>query len=83
MHDSILEGVSNMVVFGDDNVDLGRSFLENDGIYPDPKIYYYGRFTNGLTWAEKLANDKGISMISYGFGMLILFFSFNPIPFTF
>ncbi|OMJ11129.1 Thermolabile hemolysin [Smittium culicis] len=63
-----IERVKNIVVFGDDSVDFGRTFLENDGRNPNPKDYYYGRFTDGATWAENFASRIGSHIISYGYG---------------
>ncbi|OMJ20982.1 hypothetical protein AYI70_g3753 [Smittium culicis] len=62
------ERIKNIVVFGDDSVDFGRTFLENDGRNPNPNDYYYGRFTDGITWSEDFASRIGSHIISYGYG---------------
>ena len=51
---------SQMISFGDSLSDTGNVYTAFGGTYP-PAPYWNGRFTDGPTWNELLANDLGLS----------------------
>ena len=51
--------IENIVVFGDSFSDDGNVYKLTQGAYPG-EAYYKGRFSNGPTWAEYLAQNLGI-----------------------
>ncbi|PVU96113.1 hypothetical protein BB561_001361 [Smittium simulii] len=55
-----------LVFFGDDSVDLGRSYLFTNGTYPSDS-YYYGRFSDGLTWGDYIGKITHSQIISFGY----------------
>ncbi|PVU99044.1 hypothetical protein BB559_001050 [Furculomyces boomerangus] len=62
-----LKSVERIVVFGDSNVDGGNIFLLSGKSFPSPP-YWKGRFTNGHTWVESMAQVLGISIDNYAYG---------------
>lgn len=51
--------ISEIVVFGDSNVDTGNLFLATGGVVAGPP-YAAGRFSNGPVWVEVLAGELGL-----------------------
>jgi phospholipase/lecithinase/hemolysin len=57
-------GVSHIVVFGDSLSDNGN-LLAQTGVFPTNPIYWNGRQTNGMVWADTLAMDIGASLSNF------------------
>lgn len=62
---SNLNGVSQVVVFGDSLSDPGNSFALTFGIIPPEPPYFSGRFSNGLVATDYLARDLGLTVDPY------------------
>ncbi|KAL4403113.1 ester hydrolase [Malassezia pachydermatis] len=61
--------ISRVVVFGDSYVDLGNGdFVLSNKTWPADSAYADGRFTNGMTWPEQLAQKLRADMAGYAFG---------------
>jgi len=58
-------GFNHIVVFGDSLSDNGNMLAQTGGLFPTAPIYYYGRQTNGLIWAETVAFDLGTSLSNF------------------
>lgn len=58
-------GFNHIVVFGDSLSDNGNMLAQTSGLFPTAPIYYYGRQTNGLIWAETVAFDLGASLTNF------------------
>jgi len=59
--------ISNIIVFGDSLSDNGNVFAASNNTYPSPP-YYNGRWSNGPTWVEYVANAANASLYNYAFG---------------
>lgn len=63
--------INEIVFFGDSLTDNGNFFHYTHGLMPTPP-YLEGRFTNGRTWAEKVADyystNKNITSVNYAAG---------------
>ncbi len=46
---------ADLIVFGDSLSDVGNFSIATGGALPPSPLYFNGRFTNGPTWAERLA----------------------------
>ena len=58
-------GVNHLVVFGDSLTDNGNLLAQTGGVFPTSPIYWQGRQTNGMVWAETLAMDIGASLSNF------------------
>lgn len=58
--------IKKMVVFGDSLSDTGnlKHWLKVMPEYP----YWYGRFTNGITWSEYLSKETEITIFNWAYG---------------
>ncbi|NEO77120.1 SGNH/GDSL hydrolase family protein [Moorena sp. SIO4G3] len=58
--------IKKMVIFGDSLSDTGnlKHWVKLMPEYP----YWYGRFTNGLTWSEYLSKETGITLFNWAYG---------------
>lgn len=62
---SIPSRFSRVVVFGDSLVDNGNGTWElTNHTWPGDKAYFNGRFSNGPTWVERLADKLGVPCVS-------------------
>ena len=61
---------SNIVIFGDSLSDNGNLYAQTQGLVPDARQYYEGRFSNGPVWVEYLADKLHIdgSLYDYAYG---------------
>lgn len=58
-------GIGHVVVFGDSLSDNQNMLAQTGGVFPTAPIYFYGRQTNGLVWAETFAFDIGASLSNF------------------
>lgn len=59
--------VDKIIVFGDSLSDNGNVYAATWNKVPR-EPYYQGRFTNGLTWVENLADIMKMQLIDYAYG---------------
>ncbi len=61
---------SDIVIFGDSLSDNGNLYTQTQGLVPDARQYYEGRFSNGPVWVEYLADKLQIdgSLYNYAYG---------------
>ena len=52
--------LENLIVFGDSLSDSGNILAFTSGASPDAEKYWQGRFSNGPTWCETVADFMGI-----------------------
>jgi len=52
---------NRLIIFGDSYSDNGNDFKISHGKYPNEKMYYQGRFSDGPVWAEYFAQYFGIN----------------------
>lgn len=55
-------------VFGDSTCDNGNTWRLSNFTYPPSDYFYKGRFSNGPTWVEYLADFCHIKDINYAYG---------------
>ncbi|MEE8613893.1 MAG: SGNH/GDSL hydrolase family protein [Roseateles sp.] len=60
------QAFSNLYVFGDSLSDVGNDLIVTGGVVPSPAFYSQGsitgRFTNGLSYADRLATGLGLAL---------------------
>lgn len=59
--------IKNIYVFGDSFSDTGNLNRLVNFALPSPEFYYQGRFSNGPTWVEYLANDLKANLTNYAY----------------
>ena len=59
---------SQLVVFGDSNVDNGNYYAASGGTSPVSPPYYQGRFSDGPVVVEYAAQRLGIPLVDYAYG---------------
>jgi outer membrane lipase/esterase len=82
--------VGNLVIFGDSLSDTGNVTLATGGTFPNPALYYQGRFSNGPIWVDTLAKYLGEPAVQpslaggldYAFGGATVAFQNQPFPYN-
>jgi outer membrane lipase/esterase len=59
---------SNVIVFGNSVSDNGNVFRLTKQAYPDPKVFYQGRYSNGPIWLDQLQSKFHPSVEDYAYG---------------
>ena len=57
----ITSATKRIVIFGDSYSDNGNDFKLTDNQYPNPEVYFQGRFSNGPVWVEYFAKLLNIN----------------------
>ncbi len=57
-----LPSVHRVFIFGDSLSDIGNLQAATRALFPNPKTYFMGRFSNGYTWSDDLAADYGTTV---------------------
>src|SRR6266481_1188103 len=82
--------IGNLVVFGDSLSDTGNDAIATGGAFPNPAVYYQGRFSNGPIWVDALAQALGEPAVrpslagglDYAYGGATIAFQNQPPPFN-
>jgi phospholipase/lecithinase/hemolysin len=82
--------IGNLVVFGDSLSDTGNDAIATGGAFPNPAVYYQGRFSNGPIWVDALAQALGEPAVrpslagglDYAYGGATVAFQNQPPPFN-
>lgn len=61
-------GVDHLIVFGDSLSDNGNIYEASGGDIPPSPMYWNGRFSNGMVWADTLAVDIGATLSNFAIG---------------
>ncbi|KAJ3263946.1 hypothetical protein HDU76_012235, partial [Blyttiomyces sp. JEL0837] len=61
-------GATSLIAFGDSLTDNGNFYVALNKTYPPSPPYYQGHFTNGLVWAEVVANTLNLNLQDYAYG---------------
>ncbi|KAI8051019.1 GDSL lipase/esterase [Syncephalis plumigaleata] len=59
---------NNVIVFGNSVSDNGNAFRLTKGAYPDPDLFYQGRYSNGPIWIDQLQSKFHPSVEDYAYG---------------
>jgi outer membrane lipase/esterase len=82
--------INNLVIFGDSLSDVGNVTLATGGAFPNPTLYYQGRFSNGPIWVDTLAKYLGEPAVrpslagglDYAFGGATVAYQNQPFPYN-
>ncbi|KAJ2807510.1 hypothetical protein H4R20_001252 [Coemansia guatemalensis] len=69
MNKLFLGRYSRLIFLGDSSSDSGNVMRMTRGASPQPdSVYWKGRYTNGKTWADRLADMSGATAINLAYG---------------